>query len=260
MTKAGEIRDFLFAAAPRELAMDFDNVGLLVGSPDTDVTKALFSLDITTPVIDEAAAVGAQLIVSHHPVIWDAMKSVTGENVQSAKVVKLIKCGLAAICMHTNLDIAAGGVNDVLMERLGGTTAGILESTGEDCGCGRTGELKAEMPFRDFLSVCKNALNADGLRFHDAGLAVKKLAVMGGAGGDCVELAKSLGCDTYVTADVKYDQFLTAAELGINLIDADHFCTENVIVPKLAAMVSENFPDVKVCISKVHGQTAKFYK
>lgn len=259
MTSTGEIRDYLFAIAPLELKMDFDNVGLLVGSPDAPVQRVLFSLDITTEVIDEAADVGAQLIVSHHPVVWDAMKSVTGETVQSAKVIKLIKNGIAAICMHTNLDIADGGVNDALMETLGCPVSGILEPTGGGFGCGRVGEYERETPLDQFLAFCKGALKSCGLRYYDAGRAVKKLAVMGGAGGDCVGLAYDLGCDTYVTADIKYDQFLTARELGINLIDADHFCTENVVISGLERRIKEKFPQLDTGISKIHGQTARFF-
>lgn len=259
MVNAGEIRDYLLSLAPMKLKMDFDNVGLLVGSPDTAVSRALVSLDITSEVIDEAAALGAQLIVSHHPVIWDAMKSVTGETVQTAKVTKLIKNGIAAICMHTNLDIADGGVNDVLMKTLSGKVTSILEPTGDGAGCGRVGELSREIPLVDFLRLCKDALGCSGLRYYDAGIPVRKLAVMGGAGGDCVSLAKGLGCDTYVTADIKYDQFLEAREIGLNLIDADHFCTENVIIPRLLYWVSEKFPEVQTSISASHGQTTKFF-
>jgi dinuclear metal center YbgI/SA1388 family protein len=260
MAKVGEIRDYLFSIAPKELAMDFDNVGLLVGSAEAEVSSALFALDITSQVIDEAAAVGAQLIVSHHPVIWDAMKSVTGGDVQQRKVIKLIQNGLSAICMHTNMDIAMGGVNDVLMECLGGKATGILEPTGGGAGCGRVGELERETPLGDFLASCKTALDADGLRYWDAGRPVYRLAVMGGAGGDCAALADELGCDTYVTADVKYDQFLTARELGINLIDAGHFCTENVVVPRLEQWVAVRFPEIETRISALHDQTDRFYK
>jgi len=259
MVKIGDIRDLLFSAAPRELAMDFDNVGLLVGREDAEVTAVLLSLDITSQVIDEAEDAGVQLIISHHPVIWDAMKSITDDTVQERKVAKLIKSDIAAICMHTNMDIAEGGVNDVLMSCLGGKTSGILEPTGNGSGCGRVGELEKALTVPEFLSVCKTSLNAGGLRYHDSGRKVKKLAVMGGAGGDCVQLAYDMGCDTYVTADIKYDQFLLARELGINLIDADHFCTENVIVPRLEELINSAFPEVRTVISSRHSQTAKFF-
>lgn len=259
MTKVSDIRDYLFSIAPQSLKMDFDNVGLLVGSPDREVEKILVALDITGTVINEAMAKNAGLIVSHHPVIWDAMKSVTGDTVQGAKVMKLLENGISAVCMHTNLDIAPGGVNDVLMELLGAKATGILEPTSDSDGCGRVGKLPAEKPLKAFLADCKEALNANGLRYYDAGMPVKNLAVMGGSGGSCVELAKALGCDTYVTADVKHDQFITAAELGINLVDGGHFSTENPIVPVLARLLATKFPDISVEISALHRQTEQFF-
>ncbi|MCI7511818.1 MAG: Nif3-like dinuclear metal center hexameric protein, partial [Firmicutes bacterium] len=177
---------------------------------------------------------------------------------------KLIKNDISAICMHTNLDIAQGGVNDALMSALGGCVSGFLEPCGIDAdgtpiGCGRIGELTESIDFQSFLRTCKEALHVNGLRYHDAGRPVKKLAVMGGSGGDCIALAESLGCDTYVTADIKYNGFLDAKELGLNLIDADHFCTENVVIPVLQEKLSAKFEDVDFSISSVHCQTAQFY-
>ena len=258
------IFDFLNSIAPVSLKMDFDNVGLLVGDSGARVAKCLIALDITDEVIDEAVSMGANLIVSHHPLIFNPVKSVLADDLLGKKLIKLIKNDISAICMHTNLDIADGGVNDALMTALGGSVSGFLEPCGEDAdgnavGCGRVGELAAETDLQAFLSVCKNTLNVNGLRYHDAGLNVKKLAVMGGSGGDCIALAKSLGCDTYVTSDIKYNGFLDAKELGINLIDADHFCTENVIVPVLHEKLSGEFTDISFEISKIHKQIARFF-
>lgn len=110
-----------------------------------------------------------------------------------------------------------------------------------------------------FLGKVKDALSANGLRYHDAKIPVKRVAVCGGSGGSMLGDAVARGCDTLVTADVKYDQFLFAREEGINLIDADHFCTENVVVPVLADMLGEAFPELDVHISKRHCQTACFF-
>ena len=115
------------------------------------------------------------------------------------------------------------------------------------------------MRFEEFLGLCKTVLNANGLRYHYAGKPVKKLAVMGGAGGSSLMDAVSAGCDTYVTSDIKYNSFLDAKELGINLIDADHFCTENVVVPVLADKLAGRFADVSFAISEIHKQTAQFF-
>lgn len=264
MTTVNEIFEYLNAIAPVELKMDFDNVGLLVGDSSAAVSRSVIALDITDDVIDEAIQLGAQLIISHHPLIFHAQKSILSDDLLGRRIIKLIKHDISAICMHTNLDIAKGGVNDALMEALGAKVTGILELTGRDesgneLGCGRVGELEKDVPLSSFLEICKAALDCNGLRFYDAGIPVRKLAVMGGSGGDCVALAKSFGCDTYVTADVKYNSFLDAKALGINLIDADHFCTENVVVPVLYEKLRQGFADVSFIVSKTHDKTISFF-
>ncbi len=264
MKKVGDIYEFMNSIAPVELKMDFDNVGLLVGDGDKSVRKCLVALDITDEVIIEAKSIGAELIISHHPLIFGVLKRVTADDLTGKKIIEIIKNDISAICMHTNLDIAQGGVNDALMAALGARVCGFLEPSGTDTdgnevGCGRVGELCNEMELSDFLGMCKTELKVNGLRFHDAGNRVKKLAVMGGSGGSCIALAKAMGCDTYVTSDIKYNGFLDAKELGINLIDADHFCTENVIVPVLAEKLSTEFDDVEFTISAVHKQTVQFF-
>lgn len=264
MTRVNEVFDFLNSLAPVELKMDFDNVGLLVGSRSAEVSRAVIALDVTDEVIDEAAKLGAQLIVSHHPLVFQAQKTILSDDLLGRKIYKLIRRDISVICMHTNLDIAEGGVNDALMEALGARVTGILELTGTDdsgnaVGCGRIGEMESAMTLPDFLKLCKASLKCSGLRFFDAGVAVRKIAVMGGSGGNCVALAKELGCDTYVTADIKYNNFLDAKELGINLIDADHFCTENVIVPVLYDKLTRQFPAVEFTVSKVHDKTISFF-
>ena len=110
-----------------------------------------------------------------------------------------------------------------------------------------------------FLTEIKASLHCSGLRYYDAGRPVHKVAVCGGSGGSDTALAHAAGCDTYVTADVKYDHLLEAKHLGINLIDADHFCTENVVVPVLMRWINEAFPAVEAVISEAHAQTAQFF-
>ena len=264
MPKVREIRDYLEMRVPSSLKMDYDNVGLLVGEPDCDVIRALVSLDITPRVIDEAAEHGAQLIISHHPVIFNPLKRVIASDSEGKKIISLIQKRISAICLHTNLDAVSGGVNDALMAAIGAKADGILDEMGKDefgnaLGIGRTGALDEPKEFTEFLKACKAALNTKGLRYHNAGRKVSRVAVCGGSGGASIQQAFDKGCDTYVTSDIKYDQFLTAAELGINLIDGDHFCTENVAVPVLRDMLLEGFPELDVMISSVHGQTAEFY-
>lgn len=263
MVTGNDVFAFLNTLAPLHYQMDFDNSGFLVGDRSAEVRRILVALDITDSVITEAEATRADLIVSHHPLIFHKLSGVCADDPTGHKVMRLIRSGISAICMHTNLDIAAGGVNDALMAALGADVNDILEptGTGEDgarLGCGRIGYLQQEMPLEAFLQLVTERLHVNGVRYVSGGKPVHHIAVCGGSGGSMLELAHEAGCDTLVTADVKYDRFLTAQELGINLIDADHFCTENVVVPKLAEALQSHFPDVAVTVSALK-QTVKFY-
>lgn len=255
MYKVKDILSLLSQKAPVEAALGFDNVGLLVGRQRNYVTRVLIALDITDEVIQEATALGADLIVSHHPLFFE-LKTVSDQSWTAERALTLAENHIAAICMHTNLDAAAGGVNDALMKALGAEVSGILDPESQ---IGRVGELLCETSMAEFLPQVKTALCGNGLRYHDAGKPVFKIAVCGGSGGGDIPLAASAGCDTYITADVKYDQFLEAKHLGLNLIDADHFCTENVVIPVLKDWLTSAFPALEVHISRVHGQTARFY-
>ncbi len=249
MRRAGEIYDYLKELAPLELQMDFDNSGFQLGRLDAEVNRALLALDVTEEVVGEAIELGAQLIISHHPLIFSKLRSI-----MDTKLLRLAENRIAVISMHTNLDIAAGGVNDVLITLLGARADGPLDPD----NCGRVGELPEAQQFDSFLRFCKTALDSKGLRYYDAGRPVKRLAVMGGSGGDYIGCAVEKGCDTYVTADIKYHQFLEAKELGINLIDGDHFCTENPVIPSLCEKLRHEFPDVCFTVSARHGQVISF--
>lgn len=255
MTTVQDIFEYLAGKAPVETALGFDNVGLLVGRRSNPVKRILTALDITDEVIREAIDLGADLIVSHHPLFFE-LKGVTDSEWTQERALTLAENRIAAICMHTNLDAAEGGVNDALMNALGASVTGILDG---ESGIGRVGVLPEEMPMSAFLPHVKAALRVNGLRYHDAGRPVRRIAVCGGSGGGDIDLACGSGCDTYVTADIKYDQFLYAKHLGLNLIDADHFCTENVVVPVLRGWLTKRFEDTRVFISEAHGQTAQFY-
>lgn len=255
MPIVGDIYSLLARKAPPEAKLDFDNVGLLVGRSDRSVSRVLTALDITDDVIAEAIAGKADLIVSHHPLFFE-LKSMTDATWTGARALTLAENRIAAICMHTNLDAARGGVNDALLAALGLSYAGELD---EDTMIGRVGELPEALPLSAFLERTVSSLLASGLRYYDAGRPVRRVAVCGGSGGGEIALAHAAGCDTYVTADIKYDPFLEAKHLGLNLIDADHFCTENVVVPVLRGWIEAAFPEVEVRISQTHGQTARFY-
>ena len=244
--------------APFEIQMDFDNAGFLVGRGDRQVKKILVSLDITQEVAEEAGELGAELIVSHHPVIFHPARSVTDGDPDGRVLLALIEKGIAAICAHTNLDAVHGGVNDALARRLGLTQIEQLHQDGTDpagrpYGIGRVGNtvgLPRYVP--EFAAFVKEALGANGVRYVDARRPVRRVAVGGGACADMLRDALALGCDTFVTADVKYNGFLDAKALGVNLIDAGHYPTEQVVVPVLAKWLADGFPQVEVVETSRH--------
>ena len=254
MTRVLDVFDVLCELAPLELQMDFDNSGFQLGHGDREVRRCLLALDVTDAVAMEARDCGAELIITHHPLLFSPLRSVCDADAVEKRALFLIENGIALISMHTNLDIAPGGVNDVLIRLLGAEPEAALDAD----GCGRIGTLAEAMPFDSFLHICRERLQVNGLRYYASGKAVKRLAVMGGAGGGSLEDAAAKGCDTYVTADIKYHQFLRAEELGLNLIDADHFCTENPVMAVLAARLDERFPDVEFRLSRVHGPCIRF--
>lgn len=263
MAKVKDILKVLEEFAPLKLKMDFDNVGLLLGYSENQVDTILVSLDITDDVINEAIKQKAQLIVSHHPLFF-SLKSVTDTERIGKKITSLLSNQISAICMHTNLDAAVGGVNDALAKVAGLRRAQrlvdeVVDEKGKPYSYGRFGVLKESVKFKDYLETIKTRLNSGGLRYHDAGRNVYKVATVGGSGGNYLKNAIALECDTLLTSDIKYDVFLEAKEAGINIIDGDHFCTENVVTPILEKKLKDAFPDISVTVSKTHCQTAQFY-
>ena len=254
MALISEIYDFLCKLAPLELQMGFDNSGFQIGRRDINAERVILALDVTDDVVQEAEENEAKLIITHHPLIFSGIKSIDGNTPEGDRLLRLAKNGVAVISMHTNLDISAGGVNDVLIELLGAKAEGVLDSE----NCGRIGHMAKPIELKSFLEMCKDKLRTNGLRYYDAGKPVYKLAVMGGAGGDSIEDAFKHGCDTYLTADIKYHQFLRAKELGINLIDADHFCTENPVIAVLKEKLQKEFTNTDFIISEKHNQIISF--
>lgn len=262
MTTVGGVFTLLQEKSPFELQEGFDNAGFLVGREDASVSKLLVALDITQPVVQEAVEQGAQLIVAHHPVIFGGIKSVTDQTVTGRILLDLVENGVSAICAHTNLDAVEGGVNDALALRLGLTDIGQLRQTGVDgqgrpYGIGRVG-LVPEQPLYDFAMAVKRLLGANGIRLVDGGRPVRMVAVGGGACAEFMADALAQGCDTFITSDVKYHQFLEARAMGLNLLDAGHFPTENVVCPVLQEWLSKRFPQVTVSLSQRHAEVFSY--
>ncbi len=263
MVTVNEIYRSIDEKAPFSLQEDFDNAGFLVGRGEQAVKKVLVSLDITEPVVEEARRLGAQLIVAHHPVIFYPAKSITDADPTGRILLGLTEGHIAAICAHTNLDAVEGGVNDALARALGLTGIRMLRQEGVDrfgrpYGIGRAG-IVMEMTLSEFSAVVKTALRANGVRAADGGRPVHCVAVGGGACADMMGDALALGCDTFVTSDVKYNGFLDAAAMGLNLIDAGHFPTEDVVCPVLRDWLNGAFPELEISISQEHREVTIYH-
>ena len=256
MATVHEIEQRLFSWAPRESAMDWDNVGHLVGDPEQEVEHILVALDITERVVQEAIDCGAQLIVSHHPVMnctWHPVQTLRTDDRQGRILMALVTHDISAICMHTNLDAAEGGVNDILAQKLG--LRDLKPLTDEKIG--RVGTLKCEIPLVEFTHFVIESLGCNGLRYTDCGKSVHCVAVGGGACGDYIHQAIAAGCDTFVTSDLRYHEFLDNTEL--NLIDAGHFPTEDPVCAKIVAYLEKEFPQLIISKSASHKEAIQYF-
>ena len=231
-----EILRELTAFAPPELACSWDNVGLLVdaGRP---VDKVLTALDITPDVVQEAAAAGCQLIVSHHPVIFNPMKHITADDVPAL----LLQNGISGICMHTNLDATAGGVNDTLADLLG-ISREDRRNFAENCG--RVGSVPATT-VADLARFCAEHLHT-AVKYVDSGKPVIRLAEVSGGGGSYLQEAIDEGADCLVTGEAAHHIALLARQKGIGLVVAGHWGTEQGIADVLAARLQQAFPALTV--------------
>lgn len=250
MVTVDQVFSFLKELFPLEQKIGADNSGFLVGRRDREVTKIMVALDITPEVIEESAQWGAELIVSHHPVIYSGLLNVTNDDYSGARVLKLCESGIAAFCMHTNTDVAQGGVNDLLAERIGlknvKTIPDMSLSPLGDRGVCRIGDLPETMQVEQFASYVAKALGGNGIKFYSCGKPVRKVAVGGGTCGVYIPHVAAAGCDTFVTSDVKHSQMLVAEWHGINILDAGHFATEDVLCPAIVENLCKQFTSVEV--------------
>ena len=257
MPPVREIEQALFSLAPKETAEGWDNVGHLVGNPEGEVARVLVALDITEAVAEEAIAKGCQLIVAHHPVMnckWLPVQTLRTDTPQGHLLIKLLTNGVSAICMHTNLDVAQGGVNDRLAQMLELVDPGPMEN-----GLIRIGTLKEPMSLAEFARFVAKSLGCNGVRYSGCGKAVSRVAVGGGACGDFEDEVIAAGCDTFVTADLSYHKFLDAPGKGINLLDAGHFPTEDPICAVVIDYLTNRFPGLSAEKSASHKEVIQYY-
>ncbi|HIW58057.1 MAG TPA: Nif3-like dinuclear metal center hexameric protein [Firmicutes bacterium] len=252
-----EIVSAIEELAPKELAESWDNPGLMVGDFDAHVRRVLICLDVTSKNVEQAVSEGAELIISHHPLLFKPAKSIIEQTVQGNIIRTLIKNDISVYSAHTNLDIAAGGTNDALAERLG--LINIREFTDDECvdeygaplmKIGRVGQLPEKMNMLDFTAFVEQAISCESIRFvGDESDIIKTVALCTGAGGDGIYSAYNSGADVYVTSDIRHHEAQLAFELGLNLVDAGHFETENTICEFMAEYLKERFGELIISAS-----------
>lgn len=232
MAKVKDFYGYLNSIAPFETQEDWDNSGMLVGDMDAEVKKVAVVLDITHEEIKKAKAIGADLIISHHPVIFNPIKSVTRGSVP----YELVASSINALCCHTPLDIADGGTNDSLAELLG------IEVTRTEDPILRLGTVESTTA-ENLAGKIAKTLNTK-VRYADAGRKIEKIAICTGAGCSLIEAAGEI--DAFITGDASHHNFLDCIQAGITLIAAGHYETEIVVVPVLVKKLQAQFPDIEI--------------
>lgn len=261
MPRVKDIYAYLKTLAPEYMAMEWDHVGLLCGRSDREVKRVMVALDPFMHVAEEAVAEDCQLLLTHHPSMWNLDKF-NDETQQGRVLLYLVEHGISAVNAHTNLDCAPGGVNDCLAALLGLSEVQVIDPVGKDeqgrdYGLLRGGKCP-EISVEDFLKQVKSALGCEHLRYATTGRPITHVAVGGGSCADGLKRVAALGYDAFVTADCKYNAFADAIDYGITLVDAGHFQTENPACILLAEKLQAAFPKVEVILSKTHADCINF--
>ena len=243
-----ELYDMINRIAPFSTQMEGDNSGFLVGSAAQEVTGILFALDVTEPVIEEAAALSAQLIVTHHPLMFDPLRTLTDDNYEARLIRRLAREDISLIAAHTCLDRAPGGVNDTLAE-----LCGLTEVTGE--GFFRCGLLPAPLSVWEYAEQLKAALRTEVRLMGPGDAVIRKVGLCSGSGGSEWPAAAETGCDAFVSGEIKHHFGLAMAGSGIVGLECGHFATEEPGIRALASALQKALNtiecNVRIYVSKV---------
>ncbi len=249
-----EIIQVIEAAYPREAALDFDNVGLLAGRTEKEVKRVYIALDATDAVIDRAVEAGADMLITHHPLIFSPLKKVTDEDFVSRRVVKLIQNDISYYAMHTNYDVL--GMAELAEKILGIRNTEVLDITmekdGKPEGIGRIGELEKPMTLEECCVYVKHKLNLGSLKvFGDMQAEVSRLAISPGSGKTAIAAAIAKGADVLVTGDIGHHDGLDAVEQGLAVIDAGHYGTEYIFIDDMRRFLEDKLPVLDVMTTPV---------
>ena len=242
--KVSELYAFLNQRIPKSLSCEWDNDGLMCcPDPERRVRRVLVVLDITEDLVDVAVKERCDVILSHHPLVFRPIKALTTDAGAPRKLMKLVKNGIAAMSFHTRLDAVRGGVNDVLAGLLGLQNVEDFGPEGEKMG--RIGTIAAPCDIDEFAAHVKEVLGAPAILVSGEG-KVSRVAVLGGNGDDFIDAALAAGADTFVSGRLGYHPMTDAPEVGIKLIEAGHYFTEQPVLSVLESLVKQADSDVEV--------------
>lgn len=258
--RLSEIIESIEDFAPAVLQEDYDNSGLVIGDRNREVSKAIIALDVTEEIVDEAIEKGADLIISHHPLIFSGLKSITGDTYIERSVIKAIKSGIAIYSAHTNLDSVAGGVNGVICDKLGLKKRELLSHTPEarvstledgEYGIGFVGELDQAVELECFLRTIGDVFGLKVIK-HSKPIQrdIKRVAVCGGSGISLLTNAIRAKADIFVTSDVKYHDYF-GVEGDLVIADIGHYESEQFTKDLFYDIISKKFPNFVLEFSEV---------
>lgn len=257
-----EITTHLETIAPAHLQESYDNAGLIVGDPHTEVTGVLTSLDCTEAIIAEARARGCNLVVAHHPIVFRGLKRFNGNNYVERTVIKAIKEDVAIYAIHTNLDnVRHQGVNERIARRLGLQNLRLLKPKNEEgtVGSGMVGELPAPLSGEEWLAYLKEKMELTVIRHTALGQEpVQTVALCGGAGGFLLQDAKDAGAQAFVTSDYKYHEFFDA-DGDLVICDLGHYESERFTTQLLAELLSKKFPTFAVLCTELTTNPVRYF-
>lgn len=233
-----QLNKYMNERIPKTLSCVWDNDGLMCCPDGTrEIKKALFTMDVTPEAIDHAIEHGYDVIISHHPLIFKGIKTVSGDMGIPARIIRLIKKDVSVMSFHTRFDAVDGGVNDALTEIF--ELSNIEKVVCDDIELMRVGTLKEEMPIDQFVELVKEKLGCEHLNYACNTGKVHRLALVGGGGGSYIHNAARAGADTYLSGEIGYHNLTDCKDVGINLVEAGHYFTENPTLKNLAKIVCE---------------------
>ena len=240
--KVREVTSVIEAFAPLSLQESYDNSGLIVGRYDDEVSKILLAVDVTEEVIDEAVEQGCDMIITHHPIIFQPVKRFNSASPTERCVEQAIRRGIVLYAAHTNLDSTPQGMSWRVAQILGLKDVEVMQATSPDgAGFGVVGELNEATPSLDFMRQVMEKFGVKALRYSDIVRSeVKRVAICTGSGGSLIDVARASGADIYLTADLKYNDFMRH-ENSIILADMGHFESEYCAIELLFDILSKNF-------------------